>query len=108
MKSWLLKKYLYNRDDEKSFFYGLEQHLFNHDYKNFSSYKRFLYENQIKLVLPACYFGHLKILEWLLDHGHDVNEKNNDKESGLHLGNITLKLVFPKLQTILSFTLNIH
>ena len=43
--------------------------------------------NLVQLILPACYFGHFNVLEWLLFNGHDINSKNDLGESGLHLGN---------------------
>ena len=70
----IMKKNLYNRVDDKSFFNVLGKHIFTDT-------------NQIvKLILPACYFGHLNILKWLLNNGHDINSKNNKEETGLHLG----------------------
>ena len=33
----------------------------------------------IKLIMPAWYFHDLKILKWLLDNHHDVNDKNDEK-----------------------------
>jgi len=77
----IMKKHLYNRADEKCFFQALDKHLFG-------SQKRFTgTDNKVKLILPACYFGHLYILEWLLSRWHDINSKNIDGETGLHLGN---------------------
>ena len=84
----IMKKHLYNREDEKSFFYALQKHLFA-NWEN----QKFTNTNKIKLIMPACYFGHLKILEWLLDNQHDINDKNNNKETGLHIGNILSTLI---------------
>ena len=79
----IMKKHLYNRDDKMSFFYALQKHIFD-KYRN----QRFSSNDNIKLILPACYFDHLKILEWLLGNQHDVNDKNDYNETGLHIGNI--------------------
>ncbi len=77
----IMKKHLYNKADEQSFFYALEKHLFG-------SQNMFTDANKIvRLILPACYFGNLDILEWLLNSGHDINIKNVEKLTGLHLGN---------------------
>jgi len=73
------KKHLYNRLDEKSFFKTIEKKYFI--YQIFSDINK-----KTKLILPACYFGDINIFEWLLDHDHDVNDKNARNETGLHLG----------------------
>jgi hypothetical protein len=78
----IMKKYLYNRADEKCFFYALDKHLFPPSNLQFTdtNYK-------VELILPACYFGHLNILEWLLNNNHDIISKSVNGETGLHLGN---------------------
>ena len=91
----IMKNHLYNREDEKSFFYALQKHIF-------TKYQRFSSKNKIKLILPACYFGHLKILEWLL--GNQVIDKNYKNETGLHIGNI-LSTLIKMLFFFFSFTL---
>jgi hypothetical protein len=78
----IMKKYLYNRADEKCFFYALDKHLFPPSNLQFTDTN-----NKVELILPACYFGHLNILEWLLNNNHDINGKNGDGETGFHLGN---------------------
>ena len=75
------KNHFNNRVDEKCFFYALEKHLFRSRYFTYTS------NIQLLLILPACYFGHFNVLEWLLFNGHDINSKNDLGESGLHLGN---------------------
>ena len=97
----IMKKHLYNRADEKGFFYALQKHIFD-------SYdrRRFENNNKIKLILPACYFGHLKIVKWLLDNHHDVNDKNDYIETGLHLGNI-LSILIKEIFFLSHFNLNI-
>ena len=89
LKFEIMKNHLYNQEDEKSFFYALQKHIFHKYYNN----QTFSSNNKIKLILPACYFSHLKILEWLLDNKHDVNDKNESKETGLHIGNILSTLI---------------
>ena len=92
----IMKKHLYNRADEKSFFYALDKHLFSFTYlenyitdtNNCDKYSMFKdLNNIVQLILPACYFGHLNVLKWLLNNGHDINSKNGEGENGLHLGN---------------------
>jgi hypothetical protein len=78
----IMKKHLYNRADEKCFFYALGKHLFGSSYHQFTDTN-----NEVKLILPACYFGHLNILEWLLNNNHDIISKSINGETGLHLGN---------------------
>ena len=78
----IMKKYLYNRADEKCFFYALDKHLFYSIYPQFTDTN-----NKVELILPACYFGHLNILEWLLNNNHDIISKNVHGETGFHLGN---------------------
>ncbi len=79
----IMKKHLYNRADEKCFFYALNKHLFG----SRSLIKFTDTNNEVKLILPACYFGHLNILEWLLNNNHDINGKNVHGKTGVHLGN---------------------
>ena len=88
LKFEIMKNHLYNLDDEKSYFYALQKHIFD-KWNN----RRFSSNNKIKLILPACYFGHLKILEWLLGNQHDVIDKNERKETGLHIGNVLSTLI---------------
>lgn len=78
----IMKKHLYNRADEKCFFYALDKHLFPPSNLQFTDTN-----NKVELILPACYFGHLNILEWLLNNNHDIISKSVNGETGLHLGN---------------------
>jgi len=89
LKFEIMKKHLYNREDEKSFFYALQKHIFKQYWNN----QTFSNSNKINLILPACYFGHLKIVKWLLDNQHDINDKNDHNETGLHIGNILSTLI---------------
>ncbi len=106
----LMKKHLYNREDEKSFFYAMQEHI---ERRGKSVYgleiKIFSNNNKIKLILPACYFGHLKILEWLLDSHHDINDKNLLGRTGLYLGNMLstlIKILFLKISLSFKYCLD--
>ena len=81
-----MKDHLYNDStSEENFFNVLQKYSFND-----LNYEGDIFhdDNQnLKLILPASYFGEVEIIKWLIGEKNcNVNEKNKNGETGLHLG----------------------
>ena len=83
----IMKDYLYKNRNADNFFNVLQK--FSFDYLIFSEYEN----ESINLILPASYYGHNEILEWLVKEGFDINGKNERKETGLHLGTLLISII---------------
>ena len=77
----IMKQHLYNQT--KHYFNVLQRYAFNREI--------FSKNNDLKLILPASYYNHKKILEWLIhEQKIDINDKNERGETSLHLGNFSI------------------
>ena len=80
----IMKENLYTEENEQNFFNVLQNYSLsglNYEENIFSD------EQNLHLILPASYFGHTEILEWLInDKRKDFTVKNQNGESALHLG----------------------
>ena len=80
----ILKEHVYDdsdqkRDLEESFFHGQRQYQY---YDN-----GFIKGNDLIHLLPASFYGHMEIFEWIFkSKGGDINVKNSVKVTPLHFG----------------------
>ena len=80
----IMKENLYNEENEQNFFNVLQKYSLN---GLNTEGDIFCDEQYLHLILPASYFGHTEILEWLInDKRKDFTVKNQNGESALHLG----------------------
>ena len=88
----MMKKHLYNQSNEESFFNVYQKYAF----KGYPYYgKIFSANGDLKLVLPAAYYNHLKILKWLKEEQQmDFSAKNHTENNRLHLGKIEIHYIF--------------
>jgi hypothetical protein len=99
----IMKDHLYdNATSEESFFNVLQKYSFNDLY-----YEGDIFSDdnqQLNLLLPASYYGDTEIIEWLINEKHlNVNEKNKNQETGIHLGELFFKYKKKFIFTFYSF-----
>ena len=80
----VMKENLYN---DENFFNVLQEYSFGHNI--------FSNNNVVNFLLPASYYGHEGILEWLIkERGLSVKGSNSMGQTGLHLGIMHFFLIF--------------
>ena len=80
----IMKEHFYNNETEQNFFSVYQNYAF---YESAYDGQIFSENDNLKLVLAASYFNHLKIFEWLKDEQKmNINDKNQRGESSLHIG----------------------
>ena len=83
----IMKEHLYHEVNSQDNFFNVKQN-YSFNEKLFSSH------NNLKFILAASFYNHLKIIEWIVDENFNaINDVNEMHDSGIHLG-IDLNLIY--------------
>ena len=78
----IMKEHLYNKVNSQDNFFNVKQN-YSFNEKLFSSH------NNLKFILAASFYNHLKIIEWIVDENFNaIHDVNDNHKFSIHFGNM--------------------